>query len=216
MIKAIIFDFDGVLVHSERANIEAALKTFKDIGKPLTSEEEASIPGRASLDFIPEFSKKRGINDANEHQELYEINRENYKMLWSSVVKMFPDNQKAIETLVSLGKALAIATTNRRETVEMFFNNFHMHNIFSFVVAGEEVKNRKPDPEAYLLAVQGLGLAKNDCITVEDTSIGLQAAKRAGLRCVVIPNEYTQKDDFSQADFILKSMAQLPNLLLEL
>lgn len=212
MIKGIIFDFDGVLVHSERANIETAIKTFRDIGKPLTPEEEKSIPGRASLDFIPEFSKKRGIEDRLEHQKLYEQNRENYYALWNSVVEMFPDNKHAIETLLSQGKKLAIATTNQRETVEMFFRKFGMGDKFSFVVAGAEVKNRKPHPEAYLLAIEKFGLPKDELIAVEDTAIGLRAAKEAGLKCAVIPNEYTENDDFSEADYVMESMKELTTI----
>jgi beta-phosphoglucomutase len=209
MVNGIIFDFDGVLVHSERANIEAAIKTFNDIGKPLTQAEVKTIPGRSSLDFIPLFSRRRGIDSSATHQELYERNRENYKTLWTSVVSMFGDGKTTVESLLSQGKKLGIATTNRRETVEMFFNKFKMGAKFSAVVSGEQVKERKPNPEVYVLAIQEMNLPREELIAVEDTSIGLRAAKAAGLPCAVIPNEYTEHEDFSEADFVLSSLQDL-------
>jgi HAD superfamily hydrolase (TIGR01509 family) len=212
MIQGIIFDFDGVLVDSEQVNIDAAIKTFQELGKPLTPQETASIPGISSMDFIPVFSKKRGIDDPAEHQRLYEINRANYNMLWENVVTM-PDGAKdTIETLLSQNKKLAIATTNLLETVEMFLKKFGMHNIFSIIVTGENVKRRKPDPEVYLLAIEQLNLPKQNIVAVEDTTIGLRAAKGAGIRCVIIPSEHTKKDDFSGADFIFPSMRDLLNI----
>ena len=213
MIKGVIFDFDGVLVHSEKANIEAAVKTFKDIGKPLTEEEEKLIPGRASLDFIPEFLRVRGDDSPDSHDHVYTINKENYTMIWKEVVVIFPLVQSTLKELISEGKVLGIATTNRKETIEMFFDNFGMREYFSYVITGEDVQKRKPDPEVYNLAVEKSGLSKEELLAVEDTSIGLSSAKRAGLRCVVIPNEYTAHENFSQADHIVESIQDILHIV---
>jgi HAD superfamily hydrolase (TIGR01509 family) len=212
MINGFIFDFDGVLVDSERANIQAAIKTFNHIGKPLTNEEVQSIPGRSSADFIPIFLSKRGMNSLSQHQELYEQNRRNYKLLWNNTVAMFPGGADVIRQLRSLEKKLGIATTNRKETVEMFLKKFNMGGSFSVVVSGEDVIRRKPNAEVYFVAIQKLGLPKNELVAIEDTGIGLQAAKGAGLRCIAIPNKYSAHEDFSGADLVLKSMRDLLTL----
>lgn len=209
MIQGIIFDFDGVLVDSERVNIEAAIKTFKDIGKSLNTREIASIPGTSSIDFIPRFLRSRGIDDLIEYKKLYEINLENYNTLWSDIVTMYPSTKETIETLIDQGKKLAIATTNRREIVNIFFNKFGTRDVFSVVVTGEDVKKRKPDPEVYLTALERLGFPQEAVIAVEDTAIGLRAAKSAGIRCAVIPNEHSKDDNFSEADFALSSINDL-------
>ena len=202
-----------MLVHSEKANIEAAVKTFKDIGKPLTEEEEKLIPGRASLDFIPEFLRVRGDDSPDSHDHVYTINKENYTMIWKEVVVIFPLVQSTLKELISEGKVLGIATTNRKETIEMFFDNFGMREYFSYVITGEDVQKRKPDPEVYNLAVEKSGLSKEELLAVEDTSIGLSSAKRAGLRCVVIPNEYTAHENFSQADHIVESIQDILHIV---
>jgi putative hydrolase of the HAD superfamily len=209
MIQGIIFDFDGVLVDSERANIEAAIKTFKDMGKPLSPSEIESIPGRSSMDFIPLFLKQRDIDDSGEHKKTYEKNIANYNTLWENVVTISEGLKQTLEALATQNKKLAIATTNRREIVEMFFKKSGMRDKFSIIVTSEDVKKRKPDPEVYESAIKQLQLPQQNVIAVEDTAIGLHAAKAAGIRCAVIPNEHTKNDDFSGADFILSSMLDL-------
>lgn len=209
MIQGIIFDFDGVLIDSENANIQAAIKTFNDINKPLSITETDLIPGRSSLDFIPYFLRERGIDNSAEHQKLYETNRANYNMLWENVVTMPSGIQETIETLFARGKKLAIATTNRQETVERFFKKFGMRNKFSIVITNENIKKRKPDPEIYLSAIKQLNFKEQNIIAIEDTATGLKAAKAAGIRCAVIPTKYSKNDDFSGADFIFSSIRDL-------
>ena len=212
MIKGIIFDFDGVLVDSERVNIEAAAKTFSDLGVPLTEEEMRSIPGTSSQDFIPRFMRQRGVEDQNRHHEIFEINRKNYRALWPNIVTLFPDERETVDALVAQGKALAIATTNRLEVIEMFFERFALREKFSVVVTGENVTKRKPDPEVYELAIRRLNIPKEDLIAVEDTAIGLKSAKLAGLRCVAFPNQYTRDEDFSAADWQVTSFRDILSL----
>lgn len=209
MIKGIIFDFDGVLVHSENANIQAAIKTFKDLGLPLSDEERMAIPGASSQDFLPKFLNKRGIVDPTEHHRFYLINKDNYTSIWKDTVSIYPSVKSTIKTLGLQDKVLGIATSNLPETVQKFFDHFDMHDMFSFVVTGKDVTKRKPDPEIYALAVEKSGLTREELIAVEDTDVGLTSAKGAGLRCAVIPNEFTLDHDFSKADFVLTSIEEL-------
>ena len=209
MIKGIIFDFDGILVHSENANIQAAIKTFDDIGLPLTDEERNSIPGRSSIDFIAEFLRARGDDSVTSHEEVFMCNKENYKSIWHTAVAMFPHVKNTLEVLHTQNIVMGIATTNRLETIEMYFQNFGTRDYFSFIVTGEDVQKRKPDPEVYSLAIEKSGLTSEELIAVEDTHVGLTSAKRAGLRCAVIPNEYTLDHDFREADYILDSIGEL-------
>ena len=134
-------------------------------------------------------------------------------MIWKEVVVIFPLVQSTLKELISEGKVLGIATTNRKETIEMFFDNFGMREYFSYVITGKDVQKRKPDPEVYNLAVEKSGLSKEELLAVEDTSIGLSSAKRAGLRCVVIPNEYTAHENFSQADHIVESIQDILHIV---
>lgn len=213
MIKGIIFDFDGTLVRSEAVNVGAAKKIFEDLGQPLERDEEAFVPGKSPLDFIPRFAEARGIHEPEKHRELYELGKEHYDALWHEIVALFPDTEKTLRELHKKGIKLGIATSSRKQTIETFLKRFGFEHIFDFAVTSEDVKQRKPHPEPYLLATEKMGFPKNELLVVEDTLVGLAAAKSAGLRCAVIPNEYSEHEDFSEADYILSSLGELLKLL---
>ncbi len=77
------------------------------------------------------------------------------------------------------------------------------------VLTREDVSERKPNPEIYIKARNELGYKPDEIIVVEDTEIGVIAAKSAGLNCVAIPNQYTKKQDFSKADLVLETIGEL-------
>jgi beta-phosphoglucomutase-like phosphatase (HAD superfamily) len=88
---------------------------------------------------------------------------------------------------------------------------------FHLVLAGDVVSRKKPDPEIYLLAKEKLGLDANSCVVIEDSQIGLQAAKAAGLGCVITPTKYTTKQNFQDALAIYSELgddSQLEQLFL--
>ncbi len=213
MIKAILFDFDGVLVDSELVNIKAGVKTFEDRGMPLTDEERAYVIGKSSVDYVPHFLKTRSIIDPDIHHSAIEELRRNYDAMWEDIVTLTPGVGKVLSSLKTRGKKLAIATTNRHSTIDRFFNTFGFIDVFDVVVTGEDVKRRKPDPEVYILAIQKLGIAPSECVVVEDTAIGIAAGKAAGLQCIAVPNVYTRDNDFSSADHVIGSLEGLLELV---
>jgi len=101
---------------------------------------------------------------------------------------------------------VALCSGGDREEIltKLKMNNFLKY--FSVIVAGDDVQHSKPAPDIYLLAVKLLNLNPDECLAFEDTQYGLQAAKEAGLCCFAIPNEYSNKQDFSLADKILTSL----------
>ncbi len=213
MIKAILFDFDGVLVDSEQVNIEAGIKTFKEHGMPLTDEERLYIVGRSSIDYVPHFLKARSIIDPDIHHSVIEELRRNYDTMWDGIVTLTPGVGEVLSSLKTQGKKLAIATTNRRSTIDKFFRRFGFINDFDVVVTGEDVKRRKPDPEVYTLTVKKLGITPNEGIVIEDATVGIVAVKAAGLRCIAFPNTYTKDNDFSAADDTINSLEDLLELI---
>ena len=114
-IAAVVFDYDGVIdPNSEKINIAAAVRTFTELGLPLSAEEIASVPGRSSKVFIPPFLRARGIG-TDRDTELITKNRSNYDSIWADHAEAAPDLDIVLAHLhASLKMRLAIATTNRR------------------------------------------------------------------------------------------------------
>jgi len=211
MINAIIFDFDGVLADSEHINIEAGVRVFGEIGHELNGEERKYIAGKHSKDTVPYIIKSRGINI--EEEVIVQRFQQLYNELWESDVLAMPAIKEALHALKKKGIVLAIATNNRKARVDIFIDRFGLDDIFSIIIGNEDITKRKPDPEVYLKAIEKLGLPSEVIIAVEDSAVGLQAAKAAGLRCAVIPNQYTIDHDFLSADFVLKSAHDLLGLI---
>lgn len=203
------FDFDGVLVESEPINVAAAEKTFRELGQPLSEEEMLYVPGRSSRRFIPEFLKRRGEASTTRIDEIVQRNIMNYDALWAIRVKLMPGVHKVCVTLSTLGVKLAIVTSNRRAVVERFKSRFGL-SCFDVIVSSEDVTQHKPDPQCYSLAGARMGIPVQRILAVEDTSIGVQAAKLAGLACAAIPSaEASSRDDFRRADYTLHSLHEL-------
>ena len=83
---------------------------------------------------------------------------------------------------------------------------------FEFVLAGDVVSHKKPDPEIYLLAQERLGLKADECMVIEDSRIGMRAALAAGMSCIITTSAYTRNEDFNGAKQIVKDLGDPPDV----
>lgn len=86
--------------------------------------------------------------------------------------------------------------------------------LFDVIITREDCTNLKPHPEPYLLTAEKLGIEPKHCVVIEDTALGVESAKKAGMRSIAIPNEYTQDQDFSMADVVVKSAKEVESILI--
>jgi HAD superfamily hydrolase (TIGR01509 family) len=207
---AVIFDLDETLTCSEHVNRDAVVETLhREVGISLTDEEIRMIPGRPSSETIAMFLEKKGF-PKELAEKLLQKNRVRYDRIWDAKVKLMPGADAVVRQLHRNGVLLAIGTTNRQSVVEKFVMRFDFHDIFTMIVSGKDVKRTKPDPEVYLIAAAGIGIPQQRILVVEDTEIGVCAAKAAGLACAAIPSEYSRGQNFTKANFVL---SQLPDIL---
>lgn len=104
---------------------------------------------------------------------------------------------------------MAVASTAPLTSVKRLLERTNIYEYFKIVVSGEEVDRNKPNPEIYNKALEKLKVKAGECIALEDTVLGLESARSAGLRCVVIPNRISKVQDFSDADLVLNSINEL-------
>jgi len=213
MIKGIIFDFDGVLIDSEHINVAAATQAFKEFGYELSAEDRKLIPGQHSEDVVSQIMKARGLNLPRE--ALLRRYSEAYGDMWEDMVTVMPHAKETLQVLIDKGVVLGLATNNYRSRVEAFLRQTELGNIFSAIVSGEDVTKRKPDPEVYIKAKSKIGLPDESILAIEDGLVGFTAATGAGLRCAIVLNQYSVGQDFSKADFVFESLADLTSHLTE-
>ncbi|HPC30456.1 MAG TPA: HAD family phosphatase [Candidatus Paceibacterota bacterium] len=205
-IKGIIFDLDGILFDSEYFQWQGWVQPLRNFGIELTKEMYFEYAGKSSSLIESELIKK--YNLPIKEGELIKQKKELLRKWFSEKpLPLMPYAKEAVEYF-SLDPRFKVALCSGGDREEILtklkMNDFLKY--FSVIVAGDDVQHSKPAPDIYLLAVKLLNLNPDECLAFEDTQYGLQAAKEAGLCCFAIPNEYSNKQDFSLADKILTSL----------
>lgn len=182
-VKAFFFDLDGTLVDTHEANFLAYQQAILDVvGKEAPDELREYIKqGRSSHEFLPMVVE--GIS-ADEVQRVNEQKKHTYKIFASQSVP----NDYLVGLLKSFSKhhVTVLVTTAKRQNAETILEAHGLKDSFTFTIYGDEVKNMKPDPEAYLLAVEKAGVTPEEVMVFEDSEKGIAAAEAAGLNVVHI------------------------------
>jgi HAD superfamily hydrolase (TIGR01509 family) len=206
MVEAILWDNDGVLVDSEYLFFDSTRRILAGIGIQLSLEAFLDLSmrqGRSAFELAAESGWSK--------QELTRLKHER-DLLYSEMLRRQPRPFSGVaETLKALHGTvrMAVVTSSQRQHFEVMHANIGLTGYFEFVLAREDYTKSKPSPEPYLLALQRLGMKAEACVAVEDSERGLAAARAAGLRCLVIPNEMTRNCSFHGATAILSSAAAL-------
>ena len=226
MSRALIFDCDGVLGDTEQfGHLPAFNQMWKELGVPWqwTVEEygrKLKIGGgkerMASLFREPAFLEAFPDAPATEPERAemvaawHKCKTRIYKEIISSGrIPPRPGVKRLSEEALEAGWKLAVASTSAPEAVQAVLRHAMGEataSRFSLVLAGDCVKAKKPAPDIYLLAARELGVEPSDCVVVEDSNNGVEAAWQAGMKCVVTVSGYTREEDFSHAALVLSSL----------
>ena len=204
MIRAILWDNDGVLVDTEGLYFQAGREILATQGVVLTQRdfaEQSLKKGQSVFDFAPDQSA--------ESIELLRVKRNaRYSALLKAGVRVLPG---VVETLSALsGRVrMGIVTGSRRDHFDIVHAQTPLLPFFEFVIAREDYAEAKPHPDAYLTAMRVHGLRPETCVVVEDSERGCVAAAKAGLRVLAVPNALSQRGDFSSAYKVLNSVREV-------
>ena len=208
MIKAVIFDMDGVLRNTPEFDIKVVENAFKDLGLEINDKVRKLAVGRNPRDYIPMLLNEYDFNF--NPVEFKKLTHKHFTHFLDKEMKLMPFVRETFEMLKKNNLKIAIATSaSPRGAYQFFIDKFNFPNTFDVITTFDDCKERKPNPEVYLTSLRKLNLKAEECIVIEDTQIGLEAAKAAGIKCVVVPNEFTKDLDFTKADVIINSLKEL-------
>ncbi len=207
MIKAVIFDLDGVISDTDRTRFDLLKKLLKNRGISLMAMDYPQIIGKRTKTFLTE---KFGslLTDLDIEQicsdRIQEFRKNPTKYIYSQ-----PYVNKCCQTLFNSGFILAIASNTQTVDITKILNQLKILSFFKIIIGSDSVTNFKPHPELYLKCLEELNLAKDECIAIEDSPTGIKSAKSAGIFCVAVT--YTHNaEELTMADHITNSLNKVP------
>lgn len=224
-MKALVFDCDGVLADTERDGHRVAFnRAFQRLGLNVQwSVEEygrlLSVAG--GKERLAQYFERQGWPEQARDrqafiQEVHRLKTDLYmRIIEQGELPLRPGVIRLIDEAFAEGLALAVCSTSSERAVRLLVEVLlgpERAGRFGAILAGDVVARKKPDPEIYLLAGKTLGLRPEECLVVEDSRIGLLAAKAAAMRCIITRSCYTQKEDFTEADGVYSELGDPPSV----
>lgn len=213
MLKAILWDNDGVLVDTEGLYFQACRETLEPLGVRLSEARFIERFLKAS-EGLPAIAAEHGI-DEQTLESARNWRNARYTELLRAGVPVIDGARQVLRQLHGTVR-MGIVTSSRREHFEIIHADTGLLDFFDFTLVREDYRLSKPDPEPYLTAMRQNALSAAECVVIEDSDRGLRAALAAGLRCIVIPYGLTRSLDFTGALRQLTDIRQVPPLIHEL
>jgi len=215
MIKAVIFDMDGVMIDSE----------------PLWEKAERILLARRGIDYNPTYRDKIvGLNQKdsgrllketfNLPETIEELLAERINLIvriYEEELELIPSLKTILKELKKSGFLLALASSSPLRVINLVLNRFSLNEFFSVVVSGESVEFGKPHPDIYLSTASKLGacpeqgrrIEPRECVVIEDSINGVKSAKSAGMLCIAIPDKRLNQKEFQLADLVVDRLDKI-------
>jgi len=207
MIRAIVFDFDGLILDTEGPVYRSWLEVYEAHGEELPFERWVQIVGSTTTGFHPQHHLEERLGRSLPKEVLdRRIGRRTELVL---AQKLLPGVMQHLDQAKALGLKVGVASSSTAEWVRGHLARLGILERFDCLRCRDDVANAKPEPDLYIAVLECLGVTAAEAIAIEDSPNGVTAAKGAGLRCVAIPNSITAKLDLSDADVLLHSLAEI-------
>ena len=206
MIKAVIFDMDGVVADSTKCDFTAWRMIFSEFGSDLSFDTYKSFLGMKGIEiakrYFPDISDDKAAGLQNK-KEVYFID---------CIEKEGLTATKGLVSFLDLIQKhnyhIALATAAIRDKAEAVLACLNLRSYFNVIVTSDDVSKGKPDPEMFLKAGTKLNAQPQECVVIEDAPNGVEAAKSGGMRCVAITTTHDNAE-LKEADLIIDSFDHL-------
>lgn len=212
MIKAVIFDMDGVIIDSELEYLKKDLEFARSKNPDVVLEDLFGMVGSSREDawICMERAVDNGQTWAELRDEFRRLRDVYSEMDYRSIFR--PEIPGILDFIKSRGLRLALASSTQMPIIQRVLTENGIAHYFEVLVSGSQFKRSKPDPEIYHYTAGQLELAESDCLVIEDSTFGVTAASRAGMKIAALIDDRFQFDQ-SLADYRIKNMKEIKEII---
>lgn len=209
MIRALVFDFDGLILDTEGPDYRAWQEVFQDHGGDLPLALWCECIGRSADWFDAVGYLENQLGRSLDREAITDRQRQRHHELLEAEA-VLPGIVQYLEDAERLGLRVGIASSSTRDWVLGHLMRLGLTNRWECIRCWDDVERAKPSPDLYLAVLDHLGINPSEALAFEDSPNGIAAAKAAGMVCVAVPNQLTEGLDLSEADIRLSSLTEIP------
>ncbi|MFT7072969.1 HAD family hydrolase [Patiriisocius sp. Uisw_017] len=209
MLKAVLFDMDGVIVDTEPLHRKAYFMMFSDMNIAVTEEMYTGFTGQATLNICKELVDCFHLSEKPE--TLVAIKRKHFKYLFDNdgSLQLLDGVLNLIKDYHTNGLTLVLASSASMPNINRIFERFDLDQYFVAKLSGADLKKSKPHPEIFIKAAEASGHPRENCIVIEDSSNGIKAANDAGIFVIGYDSEHSTDQDYSNANVVVSSFEEI-------
>ncbi len=215
MLKAVIFDFDGVITDSEILHLRAFNQVLAGHGIEITTKDYyKDYLGLTDLDLIKLLIAQGQLKAGSSIEDIASQKKQAFEQLAKTDGRIIEGVRDFLQMLSQNNIPLAICSGALRAEIELVLEQARLRSFFTVIVSSDDVKKGKPNPAGFLLALRKLNkqspqpISAGQCIVIEDSHWGLEAAKSAGMHTVAVTNSY-DAEELSLAEKIVSKLSEL-------
>ena len=207
-IKAILFDFDGVIANTLTYHVQAWQQVFDKYEVEIIPEDVFLLEGRMAEDLCKRLAEKKGLS--LDHTTIKQITKQK-RAIYNQITKatVYPSIKILLEYLKRISLKKALVTGSIIKNILPVVGKDFLEN-FDVIITSDQVTHTKPDPEPYLTAAEKLAVKPDECLVIENAPSGITAAKHAGMFCIAVKTTIQNEQYLKDADLIVEDISNLP------
>lgn len=209
MLKAVLFDMDGVIVDTEPLHHKAYKQMFSKVGIEVSSNMYEGFTGQSTYDICKQLCSHFELKQ--NPQELVQLKRDFFTKLFfeDDDLQLINGVEQLIKNYFDNGLTLILASSASMFTINNVMKRFNLDPYFSEKLSGADLKASKPHPEIFINAAKAARVLQNECFVIEDSTNGIKAAKGAGIFCVAYKSEHSKNQDYTLADMVISDYNEI-------
>jgi HAD superfamily hydrolase (TIGR01509 family) len=209
MLKAVLFDMDGVIVDTEPLHRKAYFLMFSDMKIAVSETLYTSFTGQSTLNICKKLVDMFGISKTPE--TLVACKRKHFKFLFENdnSLQLLDGVLDLIKDYSANGLTLVLASSASMPNIDRIFDRFDLNKYFVAKLSGADLKESKPHPEIFIKAAEAAGESREHCVVIEDSSNGIKAANDASIFVVGYDSKHSTDQDYSKANKVVSTFEEI-------